>query len=189
MRKYLRISPYNSNLFHIQYMTLQLLHSEFPYIWRKFDFFFISVLAHRQERLAFLAFRRVSSNFCPICISLGHWLEAHCLTGGQAALWFCCPFGPPHPEVSSYKVNVILTICVFAYTDIGVPAKVSHCIKGLLHRIGKVLSFSPVVGIGTPPTPNSPASVPSPKTRGWGGKLACGWGVGGVPIPTTGEKA
>ncbi len=25
------------------YMTLQLLHSEFPYIWRKFDFLFLSV--------------------------------------------------------------------------------------------------------------------------------------------------
>ncbi len=29
---------------------------------------------------------------------------------------------------------------------------------------------------------------PSPQNRG-GGHLACGWGVGGVPIPTTGEKA
>ncbi len=28
---------------------------------------------------------------------------------------------------------------------------------------------------------------PSPGTRG--GTLACGWGVGGIPIPTTGEKA
>ncbi len=31
---------------------------------------------------------------------------------------------------------------------------------------------------------------PSPQNReGGGGTLTCGWGVGGVPIPTTGEKA
>ncbi len=36
MTKYLRISSY---------MTLQLLHSEFPYIWGKFDFLFFPVTA------------------------------------------------------------------------------------------------------------------------------------------------
>ncbi len=30
---------------------------------------------------------------------------------------------------------------------------------------------------------------PSPQTRGGGGTLAYGWGVGGVPIPTIWEKA
>ncbi len=30
------------------------------------------------------------------------------------------------------------------------------------HRVGRVLSFSPVVGIGTPPTPHPQASVPPP---------------------------
>jgi hypothetical protein len=30
---------------------------------------------------------------------------------------------------------------------------------------------------------------PSPQNRGRGGTFACGRGVGGVPIPTTGEKA
>jgi len=38
------------------------------------------------------------------------------------------------------------------------------------------------------PTPLSPASVPLPPEPG-GGTLACGGGVGGVPIPTPGEKA
>jgi hypothetical protein len=31
--------------------------------------------------------------------------------------------------------------------------------------------------------------APPPRTGGEGGTLACGWGVGGVLIPTTGEKA
>ncbi len=30
--------------------------------------------------------------------------------------------------------------------------------------------------------------APPPGTKGGGGELACGWGVGGVPIPTTWEK-
>ncbi len=29
-----------------------------------------------------------------------------------------------------------------------------------VHKVGRVLSFSPVVGIGTPPTPHPQASVP-----------------------------
>ncbi len=45
-------------------------------------------------------------------------------------------------------------------------------------------SVCPLVGIGT-----SSASVPLPPEMGGGGTLACGWGVGGVPVPTTGEKA
>jgi hypothetical protein len=35
-------------------------------------------------------------------------------------------------------------------------------IKVMSHRVGKVLSFSPVVRIGTPPTPNMQVSVPPP---------------------------
>jgi hypothetical protein len=45
------------------------------------------------------------------------------------------------------------------------------------------------VGIGTLPSPLSPASVPLPPEPRAGGTLACGWGVGVVPIPTTGGKA
>ncbi len=40
----------------------------------------------------------------------------------------------------------------------------------------------PLVGIGTLPTPFSPASVPlPPQKQGGGGTLACGWGVEGSP--------
>ncbi len=49
-------------------------------------------------------------------------------------------------------------------------------------------SVCPLVGIGTLPAPLSPASVPLSPEPG-GGTLACGRGVGEVPIPTTGEKA
>jgi hypothetical protein len=36
------------------------------------------------------------------------------------------------------------------------------------HRVGRVLSFSPVVGIGTSPTPHPQASVPPPLLPGGG---------------------
>ncbi len=50
-------------------------------------------------------------------------------------------------------------------------------------------SVCPLVGSGTLPPLLSPASVPLPPRTGGRGTLACGWGVGAVPIPTTGEKA
>jgi hypothetical protein len=50
-------------------------------------------------------------------------------------------------------------------------------------------SICPLVEIGTSPTPLPQASVPLPLDQKVGGTLACGWGGGGVPIPTTGEKA
>ncbi len=43
MRKYLRISSYIRKPFLILYMTLQLPHSEFPFIWGQFDFLFLTV--------------------------------------------------------------------------------------------------------------------------------------------------
>ncbi len=48
----------------------------------------------------------------------------------------------------------------------------SECV---LHRVGRVLSVSPVVGIGTPPPLSQPASVPPPPFgTGGEGTLACG---------------
>ncbi len=44
MRKCANISPYTRRPLVIQYMTLQLLHSELPYIWEKFDFLFYQCL-------------------------------------------------------------------------------------------------------------------------------------------------
>jgi hypothetical protein len=46
----------------------------------------------------------------------------------------------------------------------------------LSHRVGRVLSISPVVGIGTPPTPHPQASVP-PRGSGGRGKFASERGV------------
>ncbi len=65
-----------------------------------------------------------------------------------------------------------------------VSSKVVYTVQ---HRVGRVLAFSPVVGIGTPP-PFSRRRVYPPTLRSGGeGTLACGRGVGGVPIPTRGH--
>jgi hypothetical protein len=63
----------------------------------------------------------------------------------------------------------------------------SHITKHFLserqvHRVGRVLNFSPVVGIGTPPPPHPQASVPQPTPMVLGGEAHSlgrgGWGVG-----------
>ncbi len=54
------------------------------------------------------------------------------------------------------------------------------------HRVGRVISLSPVVGIGTPPTPHPQASVP-PLWLGGRGTLSGERGGGRVPIPTRGH--
>ncbi len=50
MGKYLPISSYIRKPFlAFSYMTLQLLHSEFPYIWGKLDFIFKSMYRPKKE--------------------------------------------------------------------------------------------------------------------------------------------
>ncbi len=49
--------------------------------------------------------------------------------------------------------------------------------EGCRHRVGRVLSFSQVVGIGTPPTPHPQASVP-PFGSGGGASSLAKEGVG-----------
>ncbi len=60
----------------------------------------------------------MSSDFCPICISLGHWLEAHCLTGRPGRSLILVSLRALLTQKLVPKVNAILTICVFAYTGI-----------------------------------------------------------------------
>jgi hypothetical protein len=55
------------------------------------------------------------------------------------------------------------------------------------HRVDRVLSFFPVVGIGTPPTPHPQASAPPPFGPGGRGTLAGERRGGRVPIPTRGH--
>jgi len=56
---------------------------------------------------------------------------------------------------------------------------------GTYHRVCRVLSFSPVVGIGTSPPPTRRrVCPPHPLVGGRGGTLAYERGVGGIPIPT-----
>jgi hypothetical protein len=55
------------------------------------------------------------------------------------------------------------------------------------HRVGRGLSFSPVVGIGTPPTPHPQASVPPPPFGSEGAHSLAREGGGRVLIPTRGH--
>jgi hypothetical protein len=48
------------------------------------------------------------------------------------------------------------------------------------HRVGRVLSFSPVVGIGTPPTPHPQANVPPPPLGSGGRGTLAGERGGGT---------
>ncbi len=51
-------------------------------------------------------------------------------------------------------------------------------------------SVCTLVEIGTTPNTSPPSKcAPPPQNQRVGGTLACGWGVGGVSIPTTGGKA
>ncbi len=65
------------------------------------------------------------------------------------------------------------------------------CIKHKVHILpGIPQCLSPCRNCDSPSTPSPQASVPPPRRikRG-GGAIACGWGSGIVPIPTTEEKA
>jgi hypothetical protein len=59
-------------------------------------------------------------------------------------------------------------------------------LNGVNHRVGRVLSLSPVVGIGTPPTPKALTrrQVCPPFGSGGRGTVAGERGGGRVPIPT-----
>jgi hypothetical protein len=51
----------------------------------------------------------------------------------------------------------------------------------LYHRVGRVLSFFPVVGIGTPPTPHPQASLPPSPGSGGGAHSLAREGLGESP--------
>ncbi len=55
------------------------------------------------------------------------------------------------------------------------------------HRVRRMLSFSPVVGIGTPPTPHPQASVPPHPVLGGGAHSLWREGLGEFQIPTRGR--
>ncbi len=86
------------------YMTLQLLHSELPYIWGKFDFLFLSV--------HFLPFTFPSTAFHRHIHSLDYYISpmVHFLTSSILSLYdhllYCCP---------SFHFPNILSISHFSY--------------------------------------------------------------------------
>jgi hypothetical protein len=98
-----------------------------------------------------------------------------------------CKFCGPSCSFDSVFPHCFCALLYTAYEG----SSTIHPMVTLTHKVciyKEYHSVCPLVGIGTLPTPLSPASAPPPRTGG-GGTIACGWGVGGVPIPTTGEKA
>jgi hypothetical protein len=74
---------------------------------------------------------------------------------------------------------------VAAIPAVGIAIPCNHKV-----RINKEYqSACSLVGIGTLPTSSSPASAPLPTEQGGGALSTDGGGMGGVPFPTTGEKA
>ena len=57
---------------------------------------------------------------------------------------------------------------------------------GDTQRVGRVLRFFPVVGLGTSPSSHA-GGVHAPPFGSGGGTLACGKGEGGVPVPNRGD--
>jgi hypothetical protein len=86
---------------------------------------------------------------------------------------------------TNYSILTVRTILsdTTVYCSIGaiIGVVVRDELNTSLHRVGKVLSFSPVVGIGTPPTPHPHASVPPPP-------LVPGGGVHSLAIEGVGES-
>ncbi len=118
------------------YMTLQLLHSEFPHIWGKFDSFFIGALV--------LLTRPVG----------GGW------SGGKTTYLL-------------YLEDYFLVSCKPCY-DLSLwryYTKYAYLYK-------EYYNVCPFVGIGTLPTPLSPASVPLPPEPGGGAHSPGGEGLG-----------
>ncbi len=79
---------------------------------------------------------------------------------------------------------------------IGKPWRTNQCFWHQVHIYKRVLYHSVPMSprrcyrVGTLPNPLSPASVPlSPERGGGAHSLAGGWGVGGVPSPTTWGKS
>jgi hypothetical protein len=94
-------------------------------------------------------------------------------------------FLPWSPFLGSINVQKYWALNLFKKRQCLVHASHMYCIS---HRVGRVLSVSPVVGIGTP-HPFSSRRVcppPHPFVRGEG-TIACGDRGGGVPIPTRGH--
>ncbi len=68
-----------------------------------------------------------------------------------------------------------------------IPAAPSNHKYTYIYRVPQCMS--PRRNCNSPTPSLASHCAPLPGTGGWGGGiLACGWGVGGVPIPKTGEK-
>ncbi len=81
------------------------------------------------------------------------------------------PISELHGELDAFQTSLKLLFILQQYLNV---VSVFQLMEGVEHRVGRVLSFFPVVGIGTPPTPHPQANVPSPgeghtrwRERGW----------------------
>ncbi len=97
------------------YMTLQLLHSEFPYIWGKFDFLFLSVLHHGWVQVKF------THSFCwggcrGVAVKIpkiSSWLNVHKKVAVASLSTLCDSRSAPMPSGSVHG-------CFRIGTDMGV---------------------------------------------------------------------
>ncbi len=93
--------------------------------------------------------------------------------------------------ILKYFLNNALFCVKWVQGDCPASGQPDRQLVSQVHKVHLYIEYHsvcPLVGVGT--LPLSPASVPlSPEPpEGGGGTLAYGWGVGGVPIPMTGEK-
>jgi hypothetical protein len=96
---------------------------------------------------------------------------------------WCCGSRPTQPvSIPTTRNGAEKNIVFFIQTccHLFLLSKISHSSDdGCSHRVGRVLKFSPVVAIGTPPTPHPRAScAPSPLVPGGGAHSLAREGLG-----------
>ncbi len=99
--KHLRISSYTVLGSPSSYMTVQRLHSEFPYIWGKFDFSFLSVCRYSYKLVSGLltcAALKWFSNFV-LFLLVYRSIHAKC----QILAWNLVLVGCPLKTLHRYK--------------------------------------------------------------------------------------